>query len=1084
MTNETGTITPNVIKGATITTCFLTILLPFSAVAADPKLIEANNNLQAIFKRIHKKYDAYDAQQAELVAQAQAQSSSNASQHFDVSANDVASSGFSDTSNSTQQTAYSLPPSPTVGSRFAAGEELILSTSVNTLELASIFAVKSEQGVQVGLSDFFQIIEFPIYVDLDKVNAEGWFLNESNRFSLVQLSDGRLEINVNQKTFYVDAKKYSLDGDLFVELDDVADWFMLEYELNEERLALALNSQHKFPVEMRLARLDKHSIVAGTNATSVLPLKDSGYKAFSAPMLDIQTSAQHSKWVIPPNASSTEEQTFTQTSANYSILANHDLAFLNAELFLAGNKDDALNSAWLTMSRQSDAADLLGPLNATQYAFGDVTPVNAGFGRTQGISRGFSFANTPINQLADNRKVNITGEIQVGWDIELYRNGVLVDQRFGISGGRYEFNDTPLDFGNNDFELIFYGPQGQIETKHESYLVDSNTVSAGEGMYRFSLVQVGESVFNMDPFFDDPTLQGTMASSVVDYGLTDWLALTTGASVFEPKEGETQHFVTVGANASFGRLGLLNANILQDEYDRRMMDASYRTRFLDTSYSLGFRRIEDPATVLADDVYSDQLSANMSGQLFTGTRVPINYQNSWQRTEKSDGSIDYETFQNSIGIGSRLGYFSNSLAWQEGLSENSALTSGLDPNVKNVTGAFQYRKNFGKLNARLFTNYIIEPVDEISAYGGVLNYNWTPDFNSEVRYTYYPLTDKYQANLGLNWRKDAFQLNTSAGYTEDGSWMAGIALRFSLGYEPIQQQLFTSGRPISQSGAVSVRVFEDLNMNGSFDDNERPIENATVKAVQAYRQEQTNESGVAVLSSLHNNIVTDIVVDESTLDGPFMITANRGVAIKARKGFVDRVDIPVVKAGELDGVIYLKDASGEALPAAYIMLNLLNNRQDVVASARSEFDGYYLFTNVKPGTYQLKVDENYVERRGLKSADKRVGFSSEGDVIAGVDFVLQSLDQAKGYVASAGHFDSANMLKLYYQILRNKSGGQFEQAPFFIKFPDGGGYTLGLAYFEGDEEMGVEAQRNAQKACTELAKKDIYCDVQYHDFKY
>src|SRR5690606_12381186 len=173
-------------------------------------------------------------------------------------------------------------------------------------------------------------------------------------------------------------------------------------------------------------------------------------------------------------------------------------------------------------------------------------------------------------------------------------------------------------------------------------------------------------------------------------------------------------------------------------------------------------------------------------------------------------------------------------------------------------------------------------------------------------------------------------------------------------------------------GSVAVRVFEDTNMNGVFDADERPIENATVNAVQAYRQTKTNESGVAVISSLQNNSVTDIVVDESTLDDAFMIRAIPGVAIKARKGYVDTVDLPVVRAGEVEGVIYQKDKTGETVPAPYIMLNLVDKKDKVAASTRSEFDGYYLFTNVKPGTYHLAVDEDYIDRKGLKEAKKQL----------------------------------------------------------------------------------------------------------------
>ena len=1062
-------------KAIVTTTCFITVLLPFTANAADPKLTEVSSNLQAIFNRIHQKYEAHDTQQAALAAQVKTPSQVESSNPRHNS--DAANSGFSDV----------LPVPTANGSRFASGEELILTATANGIELASMFAVKSDRGLRIGLSDFLQIIEFPIYVKLDTVSADGWYINERNHFSLTRLSDGRLEVKSSGNSHYVGAKDYEIKDDLFVEMDDVARWFDLSYELNGETLVLAITSKNKFPAELHSARLNNNN-PNGSNlvSKSILPLKESDYTLFSPPMLDIQTSAQQSKQVNPPLAPApvTDEPTsYKQTSASYSILANYDLAYFNTELFLAGNKDNSLNSAKFTMSRQSSDAELLGPLHATEYSFGDVAPVNAGFGSTQEVSRGFSLNNTPVNQLADNRKVNITGPIQAGWDAELYRNGILIEQRSGLSDGRYEFNDIPLEFGNNDFKLVFYGPQGQTETKTESYVVDSNNVAAGQGMYRFSLVDVGKSVFNIDPTVDDPTQQGTMASTLLDYGITDWLAINTGSSVFKPKEGESKEFVTLGASASFGKAGLLSARVMQNNDSLNSSDINYRTRLFDTSYSLGMttNKALNPLNGMTNTTKT--LSATMAGQLFASSWMPISYQNGWTRFDQKELNTSSDTFQNTVGIGSRLGYFSNSLVWTKDNIEDPSLV-GTSQDTDSLKGSFQYRKNFGRLSARAFSNYLVKPTHETYSSGGVFTYNWSSNFNAQVGYTYFNLTDQYQTTLGLNWRKDAFYFTTNASYNKDGSWTAGLGLRFSLGYEPIENSMFTSSRPIAQSGAVAVRVFEDLNMNGVFDQNERPIENATVKAVQDYHQAKTNDSGVAVISSIYNDSTTDVIVDESTLDGPFMITAIPGMAIKARKGYIEKLDLPVVKAGEVEGIIYLKDQAAASNPAPYINLNLIDKNDKVVATTRSEFDGYYLFTRVKPGNYRLQIDENYVERRDLKVSEKKLDFSSNGDVIQGADFVLRPLDAAAGYIANAGHFDSPNMLKLYYSILRHKMGGKFIQTPFYIKLPEKGGYVLGLAYFKGDPVTGKEARQNAQQACADLTPKDIYCDIQYQNFKY
>jgi hypothetical protein len=354
-----------------------------------------------------------------------------------------------------------------------------------------------------------------------------------------------------------------------------------------------------------------------------------------------------------------------------------------------------------------------------------------------------------------------------------------------------------------------------------------------------------------------------------------------------------------------------------------------------------------------------------------------------------------------------------------------------------------------------------------------------------MRFSYFVPDDQYQLNLGVNWRKDAFHLNTNFNYNERGDWVIGLSARFSVGYEAMNGDIFTSGRSISQSGGAAVRVFEDLNMNGKFDEDEPLIQNAKVKAVQSYREGITNEAGVAILTSLYNNVTTDIIVDEASIDGPFMITAIPGVAITARKGFIEQLNFPVVKAGELEGTVYLQTEDAESAPAPYIMLNLLNETGEIVASTRSEYDGLYLFNNVKPGKYSLKVDDAFIDRRGLKTVkNKQVRFSSKGDLIVGVDFTLAPLENAEGYVVSAGQFNSAGMLKVYYHMLRRQLKGLSMQKPFYIRSRTDDKYVLGLAYFERAESSDEQARQQAEEVCALLTSRKLTCQVEYHGFQY
>ncbi|WP_102795098.1 carboxypeptidase-like regulatory domain-containing protein [Bowmanella denitrificans] len=948
-------------------------------------------------------------------------------------------------------------------SRFAEGEELLLSMSVEGINLTDVLAYKSKTGYKLGLSEFCQVVDLAITVDAESGIAQGWYPTQETAFRISPSEQGTLQVSLNNQSLSLSEDEYiALYGDLFVELENLARWFDFSYQINEGRLTLDLNSNRPFPIEQRLARQNR-ALPPGQSAfESVMPLKPSGYQVFSPPLLDVQLSAKRAN---------------SGSSGSYSILSSQDLAYFNSQVFLAGVNGDLLKEARLRLSRQSDKQDLLGPLRASEYSFGDITPVNIGVGSTQGLSRGFSMTNAGEGQLADNRRVNLTGEIQVGWDIELYRNGVLIDRRLAVDSGRYEFNDVELSFGNNAFELVFYGPQGQIETRTESYTVNANSVATGQGLYQFSLVDSNRTLLGINDVINDPGQLGVNASAVFDYGITDWLSAGAGVSWFRPDEGQTQQQFTLRANVAFPSIGLLNSIMQVDENNRQSMAHTFRTRVGSTALDFGFKQdgvTDENGTDLGN---TNTYTLRMSGELFKQSSLPISYENSWIDARYASGN-SLQTIQNSLGINGRFGAISHGLIWQKSDLEDSSSDVADDTTL---TGNLVYRRNIGQLFTRLFASYGIKPDAELQSYGGSVIYPWSTSLNSELRYTHDKLFDRSQYDLRLNWRKALFTLSSAASYSDADSWSVNMTARFSLGYDPAEGNVFGSSRAMAQSSAVAVRVFEDLDLDEQYDEGEPLLENVRVKAAQAYRQGVTNSSGVAMLTSLPNNRRTDIVVDRGSFYHPSMQPSNTGVAIATRRGFVQQVDIPVFKAGELDGMVYLKDTDGTEQPAAHMRLQLVNQEGDVVASSRSEYDGYYLFEGVKPGTYRIQVEQALLDRQGLKQdRGKLVRFSSRGDLISGADFVLAPLETASGYVASAGQFHSPGILKLYYQLLKKRLGDVTGQAPFYIKSQDSEQYVLGLAYLEGDKD----ASTRIATLCQQVQQLSIPCHVEYHNFTY
>ncbi|MDR7119167.1 hypothetical protein [Rheinheimera soli] len=981
------------------------------------------------------------------------------------------------------------------GSRFAEGEELILGLEIasknDVAALADVFAFKTKTSATVGFATLIQLLELPIEISSDLKRANGWLYNESNKFSMAVSEDGTMQVSLGGQTRILTEQSYSVESDdIYIDLNAIAEWLGFKYVIDESRLKLTLTTSRQLPVELRLARRGREVKNTSYNNTSVMPYRETGYKVFSQPLFDAQVSASHRG---------------SKTTSTHSVLGSHDLAYLTSRYYLSGNNDDLLSSARLTFSRESDKNNLLGPLKATEFEFGDILPVGSIRGASRNLGRGLRFSNTPLVSSVDGRQIDLTGDVPDGWDVEVYRNGILIGQQFGINNGRYEFNEINLDFGENNFELVFYGPQGQVETKTEVFNVDSNSVGQGQFNYQFSVVEANKSVFALeeDNFGADESDQGIQANVVSGYGLFDWLSLSTAVGSFKPEVGEELLSYDLGLNLNIFGNALLSSSLGEVKDSLRTSSHSLRTQVLGNAVSLGYQN-NDPIgdRIENQNQASDSLLASMAGRLFGRSDMPLSYQNEWRRDKDFSGTT--EILRNSLGVNTKIGSFGNTLEWRKQTEltslqpspvisdffdqaayaqqllerleqqQQQQLTGEVDlPKV--TSGGFQYRKNFNSVFTRFFANYNLKPDSEFTSYGVSLSYPFSPDLTSNFSIFRYTLTDQTSANLGLNWRLDNVYLSATTSYNNLNGWSGGLNARFGFGYGN-ESGYFSSSSNVAQAGAVSARVFEDKNLNGVMDEGETPIKNAKIMSLQGgSRDVVTNEKGIAVLTGLAANQKTDIVVDRGSFEDPTMKTLIPGVALTGRKGYIEHIDFAVTSTGELEGTLYSGSEDGDMEPAAYAVIQLIDSNGKVVDTAQSEYDGYYLFVDVVPGQYKVMIDKSFTKRRNLRLSDPVYLAVRGGDVINGTDIMLQQKEAAGGYSADMGSFGSLTVLKAYWGLLVRSGMNVAKLRPFYLQDEESGKYVLRAGFFK--------EQYLAEEVCNRIKGRRLACAVNQFETK-
>ena len=956
---------------------------------------------------------------------------------------------------------YSAQQTETEELGIPVGEDLLLSLYVGKYYISDLFAYKTADNAKISLMSLFELLDFMITVDIKNKNASGWFINEENIFDLRLPENGPATVNINNKETLLNQENFFIEGDdIYVDADVISAWFGLTFTFDFSLLKLQVSSKTPLPIEQKIARSKKKIAKKSYNATPTLPWKPSNYQTISTPLLDFQLGG-------------TTNQTGNQYGF-YSVLGQNDLAYFSSSYYLSGNNTDALTDLRLTLSKEDSESTLLGPLKASQYKFGDVTPVKTAIGSTATISRGFVISNKNINQVSNSRTKTFSGDIQPGWDIELYRNDILVGRQTSLTSGRYDFNDIDLLFGDNQFKLVFYGPQGQVKTEQEQVYIGANQSNEQASQYAFSLVESGKKLFNVSDYTSN-TQPGWLSTITYEHGISDNISLHAGLESLFADEGDDVQRYSIGTNIDLFERWLINLDLQTDQDQHLKGDVNLRTKYGNHAFSLNYNYIDAFQTDTDEDLRqsvdigdTQTITFDMNGRILTDTFIPLNYQNKWiHRIRSYDGSesLTSDTLSNQITFSSHIGTIINALSY--------STTNQSDEPILN--GFIRYQTALGPLYSRLQTSYNIKPDVEALSYSWDLSLPFSNYVDSQLGLAYQENNDKLTSTLSLNWIFDKVDITTYGKYDNDSNWTAGFNTRFSFGYEPTTDEFFISNRAFSSTGTLMARVFVDDNLNGSFDEGEETIEGVRVKAVQSRRQGKTNESGIATISSLKKNKRTDIVIDKRSIDDPFIIPATPGVSLTPRTGIINTIDIPMVNASELEGTVYLRDGEGNEKTGNYLTVNLYNSDGDKVATTESEFDGYYLFTDLLPGKYTVSIASSDIKRKNLHEATPlELDFSAAGEVIAGADFLLDKYTKVDGYVIELGEFDSLLTLKTFWLLIKGSYNDALEQQVFYIEDPIQKKYQLNAAFFERESQ--------AERACDYLLGEAISCSVKEFEF--
>ena len=245
-----------------------------------------------------------------------------------------------------------------------------------------------------------------------------------------------------------------------------------------------LESEAKLPVELAIER-EKRAARIRPAAMPIenLPQVRLPYRMWRAPALDFIVNA----------GVTYQASTGMRVDRSASVAAAGEIARLSYDAMLITDDRGRPQSLRVRAYRSDPEGGMLGPLNATHFAVGDVGGLTNRL-LSSSSGRGAEVTNRPLfNPVAFDR-TRFEGDLPTGWDAELYRNGELLAFSRSDGSQRYVFDDVPLLYGDNRFEIIVYGPQGQQRSRLEYINVGQEQVPPGKTWYWAGVSQPGKDM--------------------------------------------------------------------------------------------------------------------------------------------------------------------------------------------------------------------------------------------------------------------------------------------------------------------------------------------------------------------------------------------------------------------------------------------------------------------------------------------------------------------------------------------------------------------------------------------------------------
>lgn len=823
-------------------------------------------------------------------------------------------------------------------------DSLILELRSGKYKLGeSLRGYQTPDGVCVDFADLIQTLDLPIRLDKKSRRATGWIFAEDQRLVIDRDSNTVQTVNGN-RAIGASAIHDTPEG-WCMSLPVLSQWMGVKFRPDMGNLTVVIESDRKLPFleaierKSRAARLQRPANREFDLAS--LPQANAPYKAWRAPSVDVQIQGQWSSR--------------GGVTGQYEALAGGEALGMSYTARVAGQDGPAPDSLRLKLYRNDPTGEMLGPLGATQVALGDVDTPPSALAAQSAYGRGAFISNRPLSLPSRFGLTTLRGTLPAGWDAELYRNGVLRAYQADRGDGRYEFPDIELQFGENEFEVVLYGPQGQVRRERTSQAVGIESLPPGKTWYWGGVVDEGRDLIGLGSSNFSPQ-SGLRWGVGVERGLDKRTTAGIGYHSLT-RSGRRRHYLEASLRRSLGPVmfefsgaqqfgagralrGQALGRIKGINFDAQVLwvDGSFDSDLVSIEQRREFGlRLSGPVKIGS---WSLPVEAGVR-QSLSRRGVKVTEVLTRGSAHLGRASLTVELLNRQVSgpapltasesHGNRLTVIGNTLFGRLRLRGQAAF--GLDGNQP------------GFQRAQIVAD---APLGKASTL--------------RLGFDYDAVSDRQEYSLGYVHQFSRFALRGEGRVDNRGNVGFGLTLAFSIGPDPVDGGWRLSRERLAQTGQASVEVYRDENGDGYRQANEPAVEGVSIEAGFRSSDKATNGAGRAVIDGLIPYVPVLVSIDTGSLPDPLLQPKGQGMVLIPRPGVAAKISLPLAPTGEIEAVLLGTD--GE--PRGGVSVELVDAAGRVVLRGQSDFDGYLLFDSVPYGSYRLRLADPAAAALGAK----------------------------------------------------------------------------------------------------------------------